>query len=589
LAAIHWSRYPAIVGFGKPVALVVGGALLAHQLFAAVYCQRYARRYAAKEIERHPEDGVGKPIPCVLDGPFISRLIEQGYTKYKDFDLEPTIGLLLEPHRSTMRITEEIFPTDPVATHRVTKELRLSAEPTAAWAVPVADFPKGMLPDALDVTIDSKPAHLMSYDESLYLVASLVVTCRLSEFVGKHGTVAAGFLHESFQENRVPRDVRAATQKHLKRFRNDVLRDMYEITKPAVEITATDRKDARSRGIVSGRGKRKIRAISGTDALIAKLTVDYALFAIVDAPASRSLRVEYSRATSLHGIQVTQSKVSDRRREARFRLSQFPPYITILTSLMYKCSSYHLRLSLPPGLFVDDHEIYRSHNGGDVGKRLHIKEFIESRKVIRWKDDGEAATPTYMRARDHRALPNAHFYARNGHYLRRIDHLHVINVSESPFATLRLATTLLLLATLGLIIAAVSMTFGPQMYNLRGGAIAVVVSVPGILASWSRQTFGIEALQRACLTTQIALRLTTALSLSGLALAVCQEVGMFHWRIELKLFGAGGPTVPVKDGFWACLCLVATVAAVYVYARYIKRRTQYLTLRRRVRFSEGRQ
>ncbi|WP_409182310.1 hypothetical protein F9C11_38805 [Amycolatopsis sp. VS8301801F10] len=64
--------------------------------------------------------------------------------------------------------------------------------------------------------------------------------------------------------------------------------------------------------------------------------------------------------------------------------------------------------------------------------------------------------PTYMRARDHRALPYAHFYARNGYDMERILHTHVLNVVENPFATLRLAAALLFLSALGLIVAGVT-------------------------------------------------------------------------------------------------------------------------------------
>jgi hypothetical protein len=175
------------------------------------------------------------------------------------------------------------------------------------------------------------------------------------------------------------------------------------------------------------------------------------------------------------------------------------------------------------------------------------------------------------------------FYARNGFAFKEVPHKHVINIAENPFVTLRLSATLLALAAIGMLIAALTLTGGNDPYVLKSAIVAVIVSAPGVLASWSRQVLGVEALRRACLTTQFALRVTTFLSVAGLVLATVQDSGRFRWPVELHVFGQAGPSVPVTDGYWLLLCAFGLANACFVYARYIKMRAQYLALRRRDR------
>jgi hypothetical protein len=184
-----------------------------------------------------------------------------------------------------------------------------------------------------------------------------------------------------------------------------------------------------------------------------------------------------------------------------------------------------------------------------------------------------------MRARDHRALPYAHFYARNGTYLKRITHLHILNLGENPFATLRLATTLIVLSALGITVAALALAGPRGNYSVSGGVIAVIVSAPGVLAAWSRQTFGVEALNRACLTTQFSLRATTALSLLALSLAVLQSSGVARWTVNLGILG--NVELPVSDGWWLALCAFSWLLATFVAFRYITHRSKYLCIKRR--------
>lgn len=243
---------------------------------------------------------------------------------------------------------------------------------------------------------------------------------------------------------------------------------------------------------------------------------------------------------------------------------------------MYECQSYHLTIRFPDNLYVSEHIIQSRENG---------KKTLLPSDLIDEEQSGEA--PPYIRRRRIYGVPYSHFYARNGAGLKRIAHSHVVSVEESPFATLRLAATLGIMCAIGILVAGVSVTGTYQTYDLRSTAIALVVSVPGIIASWSRQAFGIDILKHACLSTQFSLRATSTLSMLGLGLAVLQDAGHFRWPIQIAAGVLGDQHyLQISDWGWFGLVIVAWTTGVAIYCRYLQRRARYLALRRRSIFRE---
>ncbi|WP_406628722.1 hypothetical protein [Amycolatopsis sp. WGS_07] len=540
---------------------------LVHQAYWLLFARRFVHLYGHKKIPRNPEDGIGKSVHDDINAWYVRKLLDEGYAHYGSLDLNLAVELLLEPHKSNLRITEEILTDGPVAKHSVTKDIRISKVPEKGpLLIPVADFPKGLLLDGLEVTVDSKPATTLSYDESLRVSAALVLTTRAAEEL-------SGIDVGSGDDVVLP-----DSAAFLAELRKRVAPDIYEVVRPASSLTDQDKSVTDLLPPAEDEHSAPLRS----EWLVSLLRSNYVLYALVDEPKP-ALKVTYSRMTALHGSEAVKTENGRRQNwaaEIRFRWGQFPSRITLTTPLMYKCESYHLRISLPAGLYVHTHEIHKRVSAAELEpiQQESFKRRTENSGPI---DGDRQMIPTYMRARDHRALPYAHFYARNGYDMERILHTHVLNVVENPFATLRLATTLLFLSALGLIVAGMTFVDSSWDYNLKSGVVAVVVSVPGVLSSWSRQVFGVEALQRASLTTQFALRATTIFSLTGLAVAVLQDSGWLHWRINIHLLESKGLSLPIYDGVWLILSLVAMTASMFAWCRYHKRRMQYLALRRR--------
>ncbi|MFI5558556.1 hypothetical protein ACIA2T_04690 [Amycolatopsis japonica] len=550
----------------KSVLGTISFALLAFQGFTAIFAWRLVTLYGHKKIPRNPDDGIGKAVHYEVTPDYVRRLLKDGYDRFHRMKLDRVIDLLLEPHRFNLRITEEIVPEQPVARCTVTKDIRLGKVDTnTSLLVPIADFPKGVLLDGLEVTVDSKPATILSYDESLRVSAALLLTARTAEYLDALDTTAPDKVRLKKKTKRTV----------INRFRDQISSDMYEIARPASSLTNKE-KSVAELDLPSSNGTPQP---SRAEWLISRLRANYVLFAVVEKPQP-SLKVTYSRFTSLHGKDAVNSRSGrhlNRVAEIRFRLGQFPVRITYTTPLIYKCESYHLRVVLPSGLYVHTHELHERVSSTSLEPRQ--QQYFKALAGRTESDNGDP--PTYMRARDHRALPYAHFYARNGYQMKRVLHTHVLNVFESPLVTLRLAATLLFLASLGIVIAGVTLVDQSGNYSLKSGVIAVAVSAPGVLASWSRQVFGIEALQRSSLMTQIALRATTTFSLVGLALAVLADAGAIRWHVKLHLFSPDGPVVPVYDGYWIVLICLSIAASTLVWCRYHKRRMQYLALSRR--------
>ncbi|MFI9451605.1 hypothetical protein [Amycolatopsis sp. NPDC052450] len=549
----------------KSVLGTISAALLIFQGFAAIFAWRLVTLYGHKKIPRNPDDGIGKAVHYEITPDYVRRLLKDGYKRFHHMELDLVIDLLLEPHRFNLRITEEIVAEQPVSRCTVTKDIRLEkVDIKTPLLVPIADFPKGVLLDGLEVTVDSKPATILSYDESLRVSAALLLTARAIEYLGVLEVTDSDEVRLTTSDRTV-----------ISQFRNQISSDMYEIARPASSLTDKEKSVAELDLPASNGTPQPSRA----EWLISRLRANYVLYAVVEEPRA-SLKVTYSRFTALHGKDAVKSQAGrrlDRVAEIRFRLGQFPVRITYTTPLIYKCESYHLRVVLPSGLYVHTHELHE--RVSSTGLEPRQQQYFKALAGQTESDDGDP--PTYMRARDHRALPYAHFYARNGYQMKRVLHTHVLNVFESPLATLRLAATLLFLSSLGIIIAGVTLVDQAGSYSLKSGIIAVAISAPGVLASWSRQVFGIEALQRSSLMTQIALRSTTAFSLAGLALAVLADTGAIRWHVELHLFSPHGPLVPVYDGYWILLICLSSLTSMLVWCRYHKRRMQYLALRRR--------
>ncbi|MET9267021.1 hypothetical protein [Amycolatopsis sp. NPDC004079] len=546
---------------------VVGFVGLVHQIYWLLFARRFVYLYGQKKIPRNPEDGIGKSVHDDINAWYVRKLLDEGYAHYGSLDLNLAVELLLEPHKSNLRITEEILTDGPLAKHSVTKDIRIPKVPEKGpLLVPVADFPKGLLLDGLEVTVDSKPATTLSYDESLRVSAALVLTTRAAEELSGVD-VGSG-------DNVVLPDGAA----FLAELRNRVAPDIYEVVRPANSLTDKDKSVTDLLPPAEDDHSAPLRG----EWLVAQLRTNYVLYALVDEPKA-ALKITYSRTTALHGSEAVKSERGWRQNwaaEIRFRWGQFPSRITLTTPLMYKCESYHLRISLPDGLYVHTHEIHKRVNASEL-EPIQQESFKRTTKNSGPIDTNKPMIPTYMRARDHRALPYAHFYARNGYDMERILHTHVLNVVENPFATLRLAATLLFLSALGLIVAGMTFVNSAGDYNLKSGVVAVVVSAPGVLSSWSRQAFGVEALRRASLTTQFALRATTLFSFAGLVVAVFQDSGLLHWRINIHLMASNGLSLPIHDGVWLVMSLAAMAASMFAWCRYHKRRMQYLALRRR--------
>jgi hypothetical protein len=564
----QWLPQSPLIRYGAGILAVL---LLAHQAAATLYSRRRVIDYGLKRILRRPEEGIGKPETQSVNASYIRNLVSQGYEKYSQFDTDVTVDLLLEPQELVLRATEEIEPTTLTSTHSVTKDIFLKKKPSRAFMVPIAEIPKGVLLDGLSVQVNSKPATVLSYEDSLLFAALLVFICRLAE------TKTIEYPQHGTRDN--------ADTQATEGIRNQIARDVYRVSLSATELEKLSR-EAEPRKCEHGSEQSSALHTSRAEALVEKLESAYVLFALVDQPV-QSFQIHYSRLLSAHSAPVPRDRSTNRRNELRFRLGQFPCSLHWSTSLMYKCGSYHLRARLPEGLFVQEHRLYEQRSDGTL-VRVYQDRFRRSvdEPVASWVPPEEPTDVSYMRARDHRALPYAHFYARNAKLFKRFPHMHVIDLAENPFVTLRLAATLLALLAAGIFVAGVSITGFGEAYDIKSTAIALVVTVPGILASWSRQVFGVDALRRACLTTQLSLRATTILSLVGLALAVIQDAGGLRWAITIRLFNDTGPELPIYDGFWVVLWLIASLVAIFVAGRYYKRRHQYLALRRRASISE---
>lgn len=546
----------------RTILAIAGILVLLYQIYLLFFAWTFVRLYGKRRIPRPETDGIGKPVHGRIDKAYIRNLISTGYAAYHELDLAATLDLLLQPHLYNLRVTEEIEPNTPIGRHTVTRDIQLGQvrEQAPLIVVPVAVFPKGVLIDGLTVLVDGNPANVMSYDESLRLTAALLFMAHSSNNTKLLKRMS------SQQETLVPPD------QEVEAFRNHLATSMYEIVRPANSLTNNEK--AASPPPTEPHTRAEI--------LVEKLRTNYTLYAIVET-GSTLMKISYSRTASFYGKSIPNGSGSWRRRvlaEVRFRLGQFPFQVDLTTPLIYECQSYHLKATLPNGLFVHSHQLCERTPGGQLEPRQQ-QDFAADTPINGWADDEHTTTPTYMRARDHRALPYAHFYARNGYYLKRILHTHVIHVSENPFATLKLASTILFLSAIGAAIAGISITNAAGTYSLKGGLIAIIVSTPGIVSSWARQVFGVEALQRSSLTTQSALRMAVLISMTGLILAVIQDTGVLHWSISVHMIGPSGPTLPIYDGYWLILNCVAVTASVFLWCRYNKRRMQYLAMSRR--------
>jgi hypothetical protein len=371
-AVIHWPIaqlwYPRI----ETALFVVGAGVLAHQVVAGALAWRHVRAYGKGLVDRSNESGIGKPRPPVVVKEYIRSLVSDGHAKYDSFKWAETIDLLLEPHKSTSRIVEEIVADDPVAKQTVTKELQLGkdADLDGLVPLPIAHFPKGMLLDGFEAKVGTSSANILSYEEGLRLIAYMLFRLRLGEFEKRYAD-------------------RFGTSVVLQRkFRDRVAKDIARVANPAATLRA---RTWRGRGSVSG---------SRAKLLVETLRENYVLFAVLDRP-SRALTVSYSRSTSLHADTNRSDGRSHLVGELRFHLGQFPSTLTVSTPLLYHCGSYHLRMTLPDGLFVQNHELRKK----EGGKRLEQEDMVRAGngEISTWSDDAHIGSP-YMRARDHRAL-----------------------------------------------------------------------------------------------------------------------------------------------------------------------------------------
>jgi hypothetical protein len=344
--------------------------LFAHQLAAGIFSHRFARLYSQRLVPRNGDDGIGPPNPEVkANRPYIRQLINEAYTSYNSYDLTQVIDLLLEPQRFTQRITEEVRPEEPIAWHMVTKDIVFDKNTNSIPAVPIGDFPKGMLLDEFTVQANGRPVNLMSYEEGLRFTTALIFTARLAEYV------------EQFPPGSGGSDAFLDDQDKARQFRDQLARDVYEVLRPAKSLKEEFRRQSRAESVRTEEGF----VLSRADALVAKLRVDYIHYAYIDESTS-TLRISYSRATSIHGTTQSSSlRQRDWSHEIRFRLGQFPFRMAIMTPLIYKCQSYHLRAALPSGLFVHSHEIYERNNDGTLTRRRQ-HDFSRASQVVAWED-----------------------------------------------------------------------------------------------------------------------------------------------------------------------------------------------------------
>ncbi|MDQ7802696.1 hypothetical protein Q5425_03070 [Amycolatopsis sp. A133] len=558
------------------VLTVIGFLLVAHQVVVNWLLLRDAIQEGVDGVvSQNPLDA---PTPKAPERDYLINLLVEGYERFHGIDPVVATSLLLRPSEYTYRVNEEYEPQELMTRQTTTRYLVLpkthrNADAPQKNLLPIAKVRKGALLDDFQASINQKHAVTVSHDHYLHFAAYLLLFLRLSEETG-----------DDVPDRGAPgarnwMDTLLAEPKVL----DDLIKGLARIAAPA-KIA----KQYRSEGETG---------VSPSDALIEMLTGSYLLLAEVEERGGAPLCVSLTRSlSSPSALKLAESRSARRRNEWRFRMGVFPASLDISTSLMYEAQSYHLSIRLPGDLFAAEHRIAKSVDGKLVD--LYFEDFVAGTKFAECgprNSDGAPQvsvhnvvdeSPPYLRRRDMRAEPYSHFYARNPYKLNKIDHKHVIYIEESPFATLRLASTLGVLCFLGVIVAGVAITTriatGAPGEVLGGTVVALIVSVPGILASWSRQAFGVEALRRACLVTQFSLRATSLFSAIGLVLALFQDVGLFRWPVNpmLKLLDRQW-AIPIHDWWWLALMLSSTCVGIFAYYRYLERRAQYIQRRRR--------
>jgi hypothetical protein len=541
LIAFAWSGHPDWL----PVALACLSLLLLIFQFALwISCRFKVASFARLGLSPNDLIAVGSEPARPYRSDELTHLLESAFKSWQDRDLSLLTNYLVEPHQFNIRIKEEIEPDYHRHRLGVIKEVRYAPrDEQASVLLPIAEFQKGEMLEGFTARVNGKEAVVMSVEGSIE-----VISAALTEQFAK--------LAKRNLSSRLPGAAALRKRGSPTGIQNlePVLAALSRVSAPRSQLQgSTPLETAFKPGLIP----------PNAESLVSRFSNRYLLLAQVPKDPGGLYRIEYSRnISSKKSPPSSPDRRVQRRWRLRFKSGQFPSEIEYISRYSYESQSYHLSLILPNGLFVGNHQVLglrrtRSASGTGNGTRL--------------------LSPPYARVRRLEGSDRGHFYCRSGHRFHFATLRHTISVEEIPYTSLRLAATLAAGAFIGVVLGSLQVV-GETSYGIRSLAVPVLVSVPGIVAAWTRQIFAPQTLQRACLTTLVSLRLTMVISFSALLLSILQDAGLAQWRL-LDTSTWSVPTAwLIRDGIWVVLEVLAFISFLTVFARYRKRRRQYLAV-----------
>lgn len=252
------------------------------------------------------------------------------------------------------------------------------------------------------------------------------------------------------------------------------------------------------------------------------------------------------------------------RDSVRMWLGLAPYKFRVPLVLPYLAKSYHLSIQTDPRLYL-------------------FSQSIEDSQRRRWTlenapANGGPVDPPYVRRKVWNPLSQSHLHMRGFQSQPAEDLFAFVRFDERPPGTVGALAMLLGISTVLIGFMGYLCSLGRTSSELD--IVALVIALPGVAAVMLGEGRSF-ANPNTSITTRLGLGATIGLSALGVLLWGAQAKGAM--KFPVPGIGLGGMHLPIEDGAWLVLLLVASSVTAYVFVGYMGRALAY----RRKYFSQA--
>jgi hypothetical protein len=519
----------------------------------------YERLCAARPADESPLDST-----FLRDAELIDR-IWKVIAKYDPAVLTFFTNTLLFPRSNLVRVVEEailheqtltletsltidLTQTHPGATgDQESDQYKTSLASCPVLVVPIMRVKKGELIDNLDVESSSNASlPNLSQIDTKDLMAYIVANLFWRAYAGDHS---------AFNPKALAKD----------RFANGILNMLLSAVydSGAMDPSALNVIEKLLRDSIGPDNRRLVDYILRNLDFLARY---YVIAVEVPQPTGTHLIIKYRKSLPLYA--QTDSFLD----QWRLRLGLRPYKFTIPLWLPFVATSYHFRMTGPPGQYVMDHYLLEFVSGTanlmtqqDLREKRHKErasvpgttEQIAGSAQGAAEESRTVPGPS-LRVRDGRGLPYAHLYTGGFRFRRFFNLATVVKFGEIPPGALG-GTTVIALVSAALI--ATFTLLGPPR---RGAsAQAILLATPTIAASVLGFATDHEGLLRSSLAARLGLVVSGLLSFAATLLYIAQSAGALIepvWTVGLL----GGSMHFRASLWWLLLSLLSLILAAHL-------------------------